>query len=76
MLRNINDLEIRSFGATDGDIGQEKDFYFDDFTWASRHLDVDTDRGGVGHRMRVLPRGIAGVVLPDRSLPPIRAAKR
>jgi hypothetical protein len=30
MLRTLTDLEDYSIGATDGDIGRVKDYYFDD----------------------------------------------
>jgi uncharacterized protein YrrD len=38
----MKDLENYTIGATDGDIGQVKDFYFDDHTWVIRYLIVDT----------------------------------
>ena len=42
MLRSMNDLETYAIHATDGDIGQVKDFYFDDNSWVIRYLVVDT----------------------------------
>ena len=42
MLRSMKDLEACTIGATDGDIGTVKDFYFDDDDWAVRYLVVDT----------------------------------
>lgn len=42
MLRNIIDLENYAIHATDGAIGQVKDFYFDDETWVIRYLVVNT----------------------------------
>ena len=42
MLRDIKRLYGLKLGATDGDIGHVKDFYFDDATWAIRYLVADT----------------------------------
>ncbi len=42
MLRSIKDLEEYTIGATDGTIGQVRDFFFDDEAWVIRYLVVDT----------------------------------
>jgi len=42
MLKNIKALYGCKLAATDGEIGQVKDFYFDDQAWAIRYLVVDT----------------------------------
>ncbi|MEO6788152.1 MAG: PRC-barrel domain-containing protein [Chthoniobacteraceae bacterium] len=42
MLQDIKQLYGRKLGATDGDIGHVKDFYFDDATWTIRYLVADT----------------------------------
>ncbi|TJY55950.1 PRC-barrel domain containing protein [Sinimarinibacterium sp. CAU 1509] len=42
MLRSMKELEGYDIGATDGDIGKLKDFYFDDASWVVRYLIVDT----------------------------------
>ncbi|ODV12053.1 MAG: photosystem reaction center subunit H [Rubrivivax sp. SCN 70-15] len=42
MLRTLKDLEKCTISAIDGDIGQVKDFYFDDQAWVIRYLVVDT----------------------------------
>jgi sporulation protein YlmC with PRC-barrel domain len=42
MKRNINSLIGYSIQATDGKIGEIKDFYFDDETWTIRYLIVKT----------------------------------
>jgi len=41
MLRHSKDLLNLGIAATDGDIGDVKDLYFDDETWAVRYLVVD-----------------------------------
>ncbi len=43
MLQNIQYLYGKKLGATDGDIGQVKDVYFDDKTWAIRYIVADTE---------------------------------
>jgi uncharacterized protein YrrD len=42
MLHNQKDIEKCVIGATDGDIGQVQDLYFDDHAWAIRYLIVNT----------------------------------
>lgn len=50
MLRSMkNDLRGFTVGATDGDIGQVEEFYFDDQSFTVRHLVVDTG-GWLGER--------------------------
>jgi hypothetical protein len=38
MLRSVKKLYGDKLGASDGEIGQVKDFYFDDQSWAVRYL--------------------------------------
>jgi sporulation protein YlmC with PRC-barrel domain len=42
MLQDIKQLYGKKLGATDGDVGHVKDFYFDDNTWTIRYLVADT----------------------------------
>lgn len=42
MLRSIKQLYGNKLGASDGEIGHVKDFYFDDQNWAIRYLVADT----------------------------------
>jgi hypothetical protein len=42
MLQSIKQLYGNKLGASDGDIGQVKDFYFDDQDWAVRYVVADT----------------------------------
>ena len=42
MLRSTNDLKNYVVGATDGEIGHVKDFFFDDERWVVRYLVVET----------------------------------
>ena len=42
MLHDMKKLENYKISATDGEIGQVKDFYFDDDKWTVRYLIVET----------------------------------
>lgn len=42
MKRSLKSLMNFTMGATDGEIGKVKDFYFDDHTWTIRYLIVET----------------------------------
>jgi len=42
MLHNIKQLLGNKLAALDGDIGQVKDFYFDDMNWVIRYIVADT----------------------------------
>jgi len=42
MLRSVKQLYEDKLGASDGDLGRVKDFYFDDQSWAVRYLVADT----------------------------------
>lgn len=52
MTRTIKDLIGFTMGATDGEIGKVKDFYFDDITWTIRYFVVET--GNWLHNRKVL----------------------
>lgn len=42
MLRSLKSMLGDKLGATDGELGHVKDFYFDDQSWAVRYLVADT----------------------------------
>ena len=54
MFHNLQKYYGKKIGATDGDIGHVKDFYFDDKTWSIRYLVVDTG-SWLGGREVLLP---------------------
>lgn len=58
MLRSLKDFEKCSIGATDGDVGQVKDLYFDDEAWAVRYLVVGTGSWLSGRKVLVSPVAI------------------
>jgi hypothetical protein len=53
MLKDLRQLIGDRLGATDGEIGQVKDFYFDDQSWMVRYLVADTG-GWLGGRQVLL----------------------
>jgi sporulation protein YlmC with PRC-barrel domain len=55
MWRNIKQLLGDKLGASDGDIGHVKDFYFDDKSWAVRYVVADTGSWLSGRRMLISP---------------------
>ncbi len=42
MIRRISSLNGDKLGASDGDVGEVKDFYFDDQKWCLRYIVADT----------------------------------
>jgi hypothetical protein len=69
MLRSTQDLEHYSIGATDGDIGHVKDFYFDDDAWVVRYLVVDTGTWLTGRRVLISPISLREPNWIERTLP-------
>lgn len=55
MLQSIKQLYGRKLGASDGDIGQVKDFYFDDRNSAVRYVVVDTGKWLPGRQVLLSP---------------------
>ncbi|WP_207425664.1 PRC-barrel domain-containing protein [Pedobacter sp. SYSU D00535] len=53
MLRNVKSLLGYKMGATDGDIGEVKGFYFDDQTWTVRYLVVETGNWFSGKKVLI-----------------------
>ncbi|MFP6850757.1 MAG: PRC-barrel domain-containing protein [Pseudomonas sp.] len=58
MLHSQKDIEKCAIGATDGDIGQVKDLYFDDHAWAIRYFIVDTGTWLSGRKVLISPIAI------------------
>jgi sporulation protein YlmC with PRC-barrel domain len=56
MLQSIQKLYGHKLGASDGDIGHVKDFYFDDRTWAVRYVVADTGNWLPGRQVLLSPR--------------------
>ncbi|MGA3008093.1 MAG: PRC-barrel domain-containing protein [Opitutaceae bacterium] len=55
MLQNIKELYGNKLAALDGDIGQVKDFYFDDKAWVVRYLVANTGTWLTGRLVLLSP---------------------
>src|SRR5690349_6541754 len=62
MKRSAKNLIGFTMGATDGEIGKVKEFYFDDKTWTIRYLIVETGSWLFGRKVLISPQA---VVTPD-----------
>ena len=69
MLRSMKDLENYAIGATDGEIGHVKDFYFDDDAWVIRYLVVETGSWLASRKVLISPISIHQPNWAERSLP-------
>ncbi|HKZ67142.1 MAG TPA: PRC-barrel domain-containing protein, partial [Chitinophagaceae bacterium] len=58
MQRNLNSLIGFHMGATDGEIGKVKDFYFDDESWTVRYLVVKTGNWLSDKKVLISPTSI------------------
>jgi uncharacterized protein YrrD len=68
MLRSIKQLYGNTLGASDGEIGQVKDFYFDDQNWAIRYLVVDTGLWLPGRQVLISPHSVGPLDQAERVL--------
>jgi sporulation protein YlmC with PRC-barrel domain len=55
MLQNLKELYGNKLAASDGEIGQVEDFYFDDKTWAVRYLVANTGTWLSGRQVLLSP---------------------
>ncbi|HLP78269.1 MAG TPA: PRC-barrel domain-containing protein, partial [Candidatus Paceibacterota bacterium] len=68
MLRSIKQLYGNQLGASDGEIGHVKDFYFDDQNWAIRYLVVDTGTWLPGRMVLLAPHSLRMLDQPEKIL--------
>ena len=66
MLHTVKDLRHFIVGATDGEIGEVKDVYFDDERWAIRYMVVETGSWLNGRKVLVSPISVRDVSWDDR----------
>lgn len=55
MYQDLTQLYGKTLGASDGPIGQVKDFYFDDQSWAIRYIVADTGSWLPGRQVLLTP---------------------
>ncbi len=65
MLIKSRELEGFKLEAKDGDIGNVKEFYFDDRHWAIRYLVVDTGSWLTGRKVLIAPYAIEYVSMEN-----------
>ncbi len=68
MLQSIKQLYGDKLGALDGDIGQVKDFYFDDQNWAVRYLVADTGSWLPGRQVLISPHAFGDLAQTGKAL--------
>ena len=68
MLRSIKQLYGNRLGASDGEIGHVKDFYFDDQNWAIRYLVADTGTWLPGRMVLLSPHSLGTLDQPEKIL--------
>ncbi len=68
MIRSMKDLKAREIGATDGNIGEITDIYFDDHSWVVRYLVVDTGSWLQSRQVLISPISIRHETMATRSL--------
>lgn len=68
MLRSIKQLYGNKLGASDGEIGHVKDFYFDDQNWAIRYLVADTGSWLAGRQVLISPHSLGRLVQVEKVL--------
>ena len=68
MLRSIKQLYGDKLGAVDGDIGQVRDFYFDDQKWTIRFLVADTGSWLPGRQVLLSPYSLGRLDQAERVL--------
>jgi sporulation protein YlmC with PRC-barrel domain len=68
MLDRIKELTGYTLHANDGEIGQVKDFYFDDHFWTIRYLIADAGNWLIGRQVLISPYALTGVNRVDQSI--------
>src|ERR1700733_13879447 len=68
MMRTIRQLYGKTLAASDGDVGQIKDFYFNDQQWAVRYVIVDTGSWLPGRQVLLSPHAFRSVDQKENSL--------
>jgi hypothetical protein len=61
MLRSVNELKGYTIEATDGDVGEVVEFYFDDEKWTVRYLVADTGNWLTGRKVLISPVALGRV---------------
>ena len=65
MLHGVKDVFGFAMGATNGDIGEVTDVYFDDRRWILRYMVVATGRWLHGRKVLISPLSVSGISWDD-----------
>lgn len=68
MLQSIKQLYGNKLGASDGDIGHVKDFYFNDHTWAVRYVIADTGHWLPGRQVLLSPHAFGSIYFAGKAM--------
>jgi hypothetical protein len=69
MIRTLNELQDYAIGATDGEVGHVKDFFFDDRAWVIRFLVVETGSWLSSRKVLISPFSIGKADWDNKRLP-------
>jgi hypothetical protein len=69
MLLSIEQLYGTRLGASDGDIGHVKDFYFDDHDWTVRYVVAETGNWLPGRQVLISPHAFGSIGKAGKFLP-------
>ncbi len=69
MVRSMHELENYTIGATDGEIGHIKDFFFDDQAWVVRYLVVETGSWLLSRKVLISPFAVGEPDWAHKRLP-------
>lgn len=69
MLRSTKELQGYSIDAVDGEMGQVKDFFFDDKSWTIRYLVADTGSWLPGRKVLISPHALEQPKWRDQCFP-------
>jgi hypothetical protein len=69
MLQSLKQLYGLKLGASDGEIGHVKDFYFDDHKWAVRYVVADTGKWLPGRQVLLSPHAFTSGISAGKTIP-------
>jgi hypothetical protein len=76
MLRSVDDLERFAIQARDGEVGQLRDLFFDDASWAIHYLVVETGAWLPSQKVLVSPAAVGRMAVGQRILPVARTLEQ
>jgi hypothetical protein len=68
MWRSVKQIYGSTLGASDGDLGRVRDFYFDDQLWVVRYLVVDTSSWLPGRQVLISPHAFGDLAQVGNAL--------